>query len=260
MRLLSQLLEQKTKQKELREERDREFRIIESAKNIFTKAIGVDVDSSQHILLQLEEVVNKFNEDSTSQEKLMEKVEKKFDNKVLEHIAQQIAIKQVELYTILSNLESSYTNVRSLFSNLCDVTEHTKEIKGKLNKIDEDLRASAQKLQFDPSSSSAHHMRIIFLSDMQEELLREEARIQSTLIDIQNMILPIMDTMQKHISYSKTLIHENNFSIADHMIELCVEVQVALQTYKILQENQKKSLTHILKVHSDFFSNFGVSI
>ena len=51
------------------------------------------------------------------------------------------------------------------------------------------------------------------------------------------MILPIMDTMRKHIVYSKTLIHDNNFSIAEHMIELSVEVQVALQTCKVLQDN-----------------------
>ena len=130
MRLVGQLLEQKAKQKQLREERDREFRIIENAKNILIETIGVDVDSSQHILLQLEEEVNKFNEDSTGQDKLMEKAEKKFDNTVLEHIAQKIAIYQVELSSILSNLESSYTKVTSLFAKLCDVHEYTKEIKG----------------------------------------------------------------------------------------------------------------------------------
>ena len=50
--------------------------------------IGVEVDTSQQILLQLEEVFSKFNEDTSGQEKLIDKVEKKFDNKVLEHIAQ----------------------------------------------------------------------------------------------------------------------------------------------------------------------------
>ena len=108
-----------------------------------TEAIGVDVDSTQHIFLQLEEAVNKFNEDSLGQDKLMEKAKKKFDNKVLEHIAQQITIHQVGLSSILSNLESSYTNVTSLFSKLCDVTKFTKEIKGKFDKIKEDLKASA---------------------------------------------------------------------------------------------------------------------
>ena len=51
------------------------------------------------------------------------------------------------------------------------------------------------------------------------------------------MILPIMDTMQKHIVYSNTLIHDNNFSITDHMIELSAEVQVSLQMCKVLQDN-----------------------
>ena len=74
------------------------------------------------------------------------------------------------------------------------------------------------------------------------------------------MILPIMDTMHKHIAYSKTLIHDNNFSIACHMIELSAKVQVALQTYKILQENWDKTLALILKVHFEFLSNFSISI
>ena len=104
------------------------------------------MDSTQHILLQLEEAVQKFNEDSSGQEKLIEKVEKKFDNKVLEHIAQQIAIKQVELATFLGNFENSFKNAASLFAKLCDVSGFTKEIKEKLNKIDNDMQASASSL------------------------------------------------------------------------------------------------------------------
>ncbi|GLJ09560.1 hypothetical protein SUGI_0111850 [Cryptomeria japonica] len=87
MRLISQMLEQKAKQKQLRSERDREFNIINGAKTILTDALGIKVDPSQHILLQLEEAVNRFNEDSSGEEKLIERTEKKFDNKVLEHIA-----------------------------------------------------------------------------------------------------------------------------------------------------------------------------
>ena len=64
-------------------------------------------------------------------------------NKVLEHIAQQIVI-QVELSTILVNLETSYSDVTSLFGKLCDVLEFTKEIKENLSKIDEDLKATTQ--------------------------------------------------------------------------------------------------------------------
>lgn len=160
------LLQKKEKKKKLREERDREYKIIEDANKILTEAIGVEVDTSQHILLQLEEVVSKFNEDSSGQDKLIEKVENKFDKKVLEHISQQIAIQQVELSSILTSLETFCTNVTSLFAKLCDITKYTKEIKRKLNKINEDLMTSEKRLQLDPSSSSAYHMKIKFLSVM----------------------------------------------------------------------------------------------
>ncbi|GLJ07187.1 hypothetical protein SUGI_0060910 [Cryptomeria japonica] len=189
------LLEQRAKQKQLRSEREREFNIINGAKTILTDALGIKVDPSQHILLQLEEAVNRFNEDSLGEEKLIERTEKKFDNKVLEHIAQQIAIKQVELTTILAKLENSFNNITSFCAKLCDVTEFTKGIRDQLKKIDDDLKVSAQQLQLDPSSSSTHHSNIRFLLDKQSEFLREDARIRSTLLDIQNMILPNMDTM-----------------------------------------------------------------
>lgn len=147
----------------------------------------------------------------------------------------------------------------SLSVKLCDIGQFTKEIKEKLNKIDVDIKDSAQRLMLDPSLSSAHHMKLRSLSDMQEELLREEARIRSTLIAIQNMILTIMDPMQTHIAHSKTLVHDNNFSVADHLIELSAQVQVALHTGKVLQENWDKTLALILKVHSEFLSHFGIS-
>ena len=63
---------------------------------------------------------------------------------ILEKIAWNIAIYQVEFSTSLSSLESTYNNVTLLFSKLCDTTIFTKDIKDKLSKIDEDLKASAQ--------------------------------------------------------------------------------------------------------------------
>ena len=63
---------------------------------------------------------------------------------MLEYISQQIAIHQVELSTLLTNLETSYSNVSSRFGKLCDVLEFAKEIKEKLSKIDIDLKESSQ--------------------------------------------------------------------------------------------------------------------
>ena len=70
---------------------------------------------------------------------------------------------------------------------------------------------------------------------MQEKLLREEVKIRATLVDIQGMILPNMDALQKHIMHAKNLTHDSKFSIDDHMMELLVEVQIALHTSKVLQ-------------------------
>ena len=78
----------KSKQQWLREERDKEFKIIEDAKNILAEAIGIEVDSTQPILHQLVEEVQNFNEDTYWYKKLVKKAEKKFENKVLEHITQ----------------------------------------------------------------------------------------------------------------------------------------------------------------------------
>lgn len=115
---------------------------------------------------------------------MIEKAKKKFDNKVLEHIAQQIAVKQVELATFLGNFENSFKNAASLFAKLCDVSRFTEEIKEKLNKIDNDIQSSPSSLQIDPSSSSSHHSKMKYLVALQAELLREEARIRENLIDI----------------------------------------------------------------------------
>ena len=45
-----ELLQKKAKQKRLREERDKEFKIIEDAKNIIVEALSIEFDSSQPIL------------------------------------------------------------------------------------------------------------------------------------------------------------------------------------------------------------------
>ena len=88
MQAFGELLQKKAKQKRLREERDKEFKIIEDAKNILAEAIGIEVDSSQPILYQLAEAVQKFNQDFDGQDKLLQKVEKKFENNLLDNIAQ----------------------------------------------------------------------------------------------------------------------------------------------------------------------------
>ena len=61
-----------------------------------------------------------------------------------------------------------------------DTSNFLKDIKIKLSKIDEDMKANAHQLSLDPSCSSAHFIKIIYLIDLYVELLREEARIIET--------------------------------------------------------------------------------
>ena len=103
--------------------------MLEDAKNIIIEALSMEVDTSQPILAQLAEVVHKFNEYLNGWEKLLHSDEKKFENKVLELIAQKISICQIELSTILSSLETSYNNVTSLFGKLCETSNFTKNNK-----------------------------------------------------------------------------------------------------------------------------------
>ena len=122
------------------------------------------------------------------------------------------------------------------------------------------MQSSASSFQADSSSSFSHHSRMKYLAVLQAELLREEARIRENLIEIQNMLLPIMGSMQKHIASCISLIQDQNFSIADHMIQLSAEVQVALYTCQILQDSWDNTLATILKVHQEFLSHFGVTL
>ena len=128
--------------------------------------LSIEFESTKPILDQLAKVVQKFNEDLNGQENFLQRAQRKFENKVLEQVVQKIAIKQVELSTNLSSLKTSTNNVTLLCRNLCDTSIFTQGIKDKLSKIDEDLKASAHQLSFDPSYSSSHYSKIIFLTNL----------------------------------------------------------------------------------------------
>lgn len=144
MGTLGELWKKRTRQKKLREERKKKNQVLEDIKSIFADALSIEVDEKQPILAQLVEIVHKYNEEHNRQEKLLQRAERNFENKVLEQVAQKIAIEQVELSTILSTLETYVNNVVSLFVKLSDTSIFTREIKDKLSKIDEDMKASAQ--------------------------------------------------------------------------------------------------------------------
>lgn len=185
-------MEEKRKAMMLRAKRDRR-KVLKDIKEIFIDTLSIEVNDKVHIIDQLIDTVHKFNEDIDGQDKLLMKVERKFENKVLENVALKIPIDQVEISTLIYALEITVNNVVSLFVKLSDSTNFTKEIKEKLVKVDMDLKDSANHLAINPSSKSIHLEKPRFLTDLYEEMLREEARIRETFIDIQGMIFPHMD-------------------------------------------------------------------
>ena len=64
-------------------------------------------------------------------------------HRVFDQVAQIITIDQVQLGIIPRSSETSVNNVASLFVKLNDIYFFTKDIKEKLSKIDEDMKASA---------------------------------------------------------------------------------------------------------------------
>ena len=60
MHIFGELLQKKARQQRLREERNREFKILEDAKNILSQAIGSEIDTSQPILFQLADAMGEY--------------------------------------------------------------------------------------------------------------------------------------------------------------------------------------------------------
>jgi hypothetical protein len=118
------MLKKKAKQQKLQAENKRN-KVLIDIKGIFLDALDVNIDESQPIMDQLVEIVHKYNTDAEGQEKLLLKVERKFEHKVLEKIAKRIAINQVELTNLITVLEGILANVIKLFGKLCDVPSFT---------------------------------------------------------------------------------------------------------------------------------------
>lgn len=193
-------------------------------KGIFIEALDIEINENQPIMDQLVDIVHKYNVDTDGQDKLLLKAEKKFEHKILEIVSGKIAIDQIKLSNLIQTLEEILANVTKLFEKLCDVPSFTQDIKVKLQKIDSDTKASAGKLALEPSTSSVHFGKINYLTDLQAELLREEVRIRECLMDIQRKIIPQMDIMQKRIEPAKNLLHDTNFLVTEHIMELLAEV------------------------------------
>ena len=91
-------------------------------KDIFMDSFSLQpLDATRPILEQLSDIVDQVNnEDHDTNAKLMEWLEKKFQGKVNQKIANDIILGQVDLAKKLDRVEIVLGNIFSLYSKLCD--------------------------------------------------------------------------------------------------------------------------------------------
>jgi hypothetical protein len=87
MDTLGELWKKRARRQKLRVERKQRNQVLEDIKGIFYDALNIEVDEKQPILDKLVDIVHKYNEELNGQEKLLQRVERKFENKVLEKVA-----------------------------------------------------------------------------------------------------------------------------------------------------------------------------
>lgn len=87
----------------------------------------------------------------------------KHDNRVMEKVSSEIAIKKVELSTLVIELEQLVTNLNTLFEKICDdIPSYYKTIWENMDNIDVGLHKESKELHMDPSTSTLYLSKIIF--------------------------------------------------------------------------------------------------
>ena len=70
----------------------------------------------------------------------MQREERKYENRVMEKVSNEITIKQVEISTYVIELEQLNINANTLFVKLCDdIPSYYKSIRDIIDKIDANL-------------------------------------------------------------------------------------------------------------------------
>ena len=99
-------------------------------KDIFMDAFNLQSpDAKRPILEKLSDIVDQVNnEDHDTNAKLMEWLEKKFQERVNQKISNDIILGQVDLAKKLDRVKAALGNIFSLYTKLCDFSNFTQEI------------------------------------------------------------------------------------------------------------------------------------
>ena len=87
-----------------------------------------------------------MSEDQDTNVKLMEWLEKKFQEKVNVKISSEIALSQLELATRIDQVIELLRNILSWYTKICDPTLFTQEVGQQFLRLEDNLRLSSQKI------------------------------------------------------------------------------------------------------------------
>ena len=122
------------------------------------------------------------NADQETNVKLMEWSEKKFQGKVNEKIASEIALSQVELAKKIATIKEVLENIFSLYKKLCDFTYFTQETSQRISALERNLNISSMQLPKDPSQSEKHFAQMLRTQQELATLTTEESNIKAKLL------------------------------------------------------------------------------
>ena len=102
----------------------------------------------------LVDIVEKVsNEDLDTNVKLLEWLEKKFQNKVNEKISSDIALTQVAFETKVEDCKKVLENIFSLYTKLCNPSLFTQETRHHILSLERNLNISGTRLPQNPAQS-----------------------------------------------------------------------------------------------------------
>ena len=80
----------------------------------------------------------------------------------MEKVVAKIAVRQVELSKLVTNLEQVSNNVHIMFIKQCDSTTYTKDIRERMDQLEAYLQYSTNALTIDASYSVVHLSKVNF--------------------------------------------------------------------------------------------------
>lgn len=175
-------------------------------------------------------------------------LERKFGKKVVEKVSKEIQIKQVELSTLINDLEKLFTKVNTLFFKLCNfIHSYYKTIMETVDKIDVNLLKENKTLILDESSSSVYFTQINCLQGKQSKQLHEEFHIQDEVTSIQAWLLPHMELMQRHLQTTKDLIKNQHLSTYHNMVNIVAMIEFEKNVLETLKTNWDNTMAIIIR-------------